>query len=121
MSQVALRLGARTRGCELREKKGSPKAPTGLNRTLSELEEQEIKHWIIGGDLRQYDFDFVFWTHQIIANLILGRFNIEFGLSGIGKIGLTPQKPLRRAYERDKKRLIKNGLPTLIQKLRNTH
>jgi len=85
----------------------SPKARTGRNRTLSELEEQEIKHWIIGGDPRQHGFDFGLWTRQIVADLILDRFGVELSPSGVGKIlrrlGLTPQKPLRRAYERDDK------------------
>lgn len=85
----------------------SPKARTGRNRTLSELEEQEIKRWVIGGDPRQHGFDFGLWTRQIVADLILDRFGVELSPSGVGKIlrrlGLTPQKPLRRAYERDEK------------------
>jgi len=35
----------------------APKARTGRDRTLSDLEEQEIKRWIIGGDPRQHGFD----------------------------------------------------------------
>jgi len=85
----------------------APKARTGRNRMLSPLEEQEIKHWIIGGDPRQHGFDFGLWTRQIVAELILEKFKIEMSLSGVGKVlrrlGLTPQKPLRRAYERDEK------------------
>lgn len=84
-----------------------PKVRTGRNRALSELEEQEVKRWIVGGDPRQHGFDFGLWTRQIVADLILDRFGIEFSISGVGKIlyrlGLTPQKPLRRAYERDEK------------------
>jgi len=83
----------------------APKARTGRDRFLSPLEEQEVKHWIIGGDPRQHGFDFGLWTRQIVAELINEKFNIEMSLSGVGKLlkrlGLTPQKPLRRAYERD--------------------
>jgi len=85
----------------------SPKARTGRNRKLSALEEQEVKHWIIGGDPRQYGFDFGLWTRQIVSDLIADRFGVTMSVSGIGKLlkrlGLTPQKPLRRAYERDEK------------------
>jgi len=84
-----------------------PKIRTGRNRTLSEREEQEIKRWVIGGDPRQYGFDFGLWTRQIVADLIFERLGVELSPSGVGKIlhrlGLTPQKPLRRAYERDEK------------------
>ena len=40
-----------------------------------------------------------------MADLILSRFNIKLSVTSVGtllkKVGLTPQKPLRRAYERD--------------------
>jgi len=85
----------------------APKARTGRNRALSPIEEQEVKHWIVGGDPRQHGFDFGLWTRQIVSSLITEKFGIELSLSGVGKLlhrlGLTPQKPLRRAYERDEK------------------
>jgi len=85
----------------------APKARSGRARTLSEQEEQEIKRWVVGGDPRQHGFDFGLWTRQIVADLILEKFDVELSPSGVGKIlrrlGLTPQKPLRRAYERDEK------------------
>lgn len=85
----------------------APKARTGRDRFLSPLEEQEVKHWIIGSDPRQHGFDFGLWTRQIVVDLIKERFGIDMSPSGVGKLlrrlGLTPQKPLRRAYERDEK------------------
>lgn len=83
----------------------SPIPRSGRNRTLSELEEQEVKRWIVGQDPRQHGFDFGLWTRQIVADLILDRFGVELSVSSVGRLlhrlGLTPQKPLRRAYERD--------------------
>lgn len=83
----------------------SPKARSGRNRMLSELEEEEVKRWVIGGDPRQHGFDFGLWTRQIISELILKEFDIEMSITSVGKLlhrlGLTPQKPVRRAYERD--------------------
>jgi len=79
----------------------------GRSRTLSEEEEQEIKSWIIGNDPRQYGFDFGLWTRQIVVDLIENRLGVKLSLNSVGRLlhrqGLTPQKPLRRAYERDEK------------------
>ena len=65
----------------------------------------------MGGDPRQHGFDFGLWTRQIVADLISERFGVELSPSGVGKIllrlGLTPQKPLRRAYERDEEAVEK--------------
>jgi transposase len=83
----------------------APKARMGRKRKLSLFEEQEVKRWVVGGDPRQHGFDFGLWTRQIVGELIEERFSVEMSLSGVGKLlrrlGLTPQKPLRRAYERD--------------------
>ena len=77
----------------------------GRRRTLTEKEEQEVKNWIIGKDPRQYGFDFGLWTRQIVADLIENRLGIVLSINSVGRLlhrqGLTPQKPLRRAYERD--------------------
>ncbi|WP_444928029.1 IS630 family transposase [Microbulbifer sp. TRSA002] len=85
----------------------SPKIRPGRGRKLSAIEEEEVKRWIIGGDPRQYGFDFGLWTRQIVSNLIFERFKIELSVSSVGtllhRLGLTPQEPLRRAYERDEK------------------
>lgn len=85
----------------------SPVARTGRNRKLSSIEEQEVKRWIIGGDPRQHGFDFGLWTRQIVSDLINSRFGIALSITSVGellhRLDLTPQKPLRRAYERDEK------------------
>lgn len=85
----------------------SPVARTGRNRKLSSIEEQEVKRWIIGGDPRQHGFDFGLWTRQIVSDLINSRFGITLSITSVGdllhRLDLTPQKPLRRAYERDEK------------------
>lgn len=61
--------------------------------------------WINGKDPRQHGFDFGLWTRKIVAELIAERFDVELSLASVGKllaeVGLTPQKPLKRAYERD--------------------
>jgi len=51
--------------------------------------------------------DFGLWTRQIVSDLIADRFHITLSTTAVGnllhRLGLTPQKPLRRAYERDEK------------------
>lgn len=83
----------------------APKPKPGRRRKLTEKEEQEVKRWIVGKDPRQYNFDFGLWTREIISDLILDRIGIKLSVNSVGRLlhrqGLTPQKPLRRAYERD--------------------
>ena len=44
-------------------------------------------------------------TRSVVASLIKQKFDVRLGLSAVGellaKLGLTPQKPLQRAYQRD--------------------
>ncbi len=83
----------------------APKPRSGRGRALSDFEANEVKRWILGGDPRQYGFDFGLWTRQIVSDLIKDRFSIDLGLTAVGdllhRLGLSPQKPMRRAYERD--------------------
>jgi transposase len=58
-----------------------------------------------GKDPRQYGLDFGLWTRAMIASLIEQKFAVQLGLMAVGellaKLGLTPQKPLERAYQRN--------------------
>lgn len=89
----------------------APIPRSGRNRKLSAMEEQEVKRWVVGGDPRQFGFDFGLWTRQIVADLIADKFSITVSVTAVGKLlhrlGITPQKPLRRAYERDEKAVKK--------------
>jgi transposase len=89
----------------------APKPRPGRGRALSDFEAEEVKRWILGGDPRQYGFDFGLWTRQIVSDLICDRLNIRLGLTAVGdllhRVGLTPQRPMRRAYERDDKEIEK--------------
>ena len=72
---------------------------------LSPKQKAQVFRWINGKDPRQYGFDFGLWTRTIVAALIAERFGITLGVTAIGRLlaelHITPQKPLRRAYERD--------------------
>jgi transposase len=84
----------------LRSRKG-----TGRPRTLTAKQEQQLFRWINGKDPRQHGFDFGLWTRLVVRRLIADKFGANLGVTAVGKLlaklGLTPQKPLKRAYERD--------------------
>jgi transposase len=72
---------------------------------LSEKQCQQVRKWIMGKDPRQYGFTFGLWTRNIVRQLIKDRFEVDVSLATVGgllaRLEITPQKPLRRAYERD--------------------
>jgi transposase len=78
---------------------------TGRPRTLTLKQEQQLFRWINGKDPRQHGFDFGMWTRLIVRKLVADKFEANLGVTAVGKLlaklGLTPQKPLKRAYERD--------------------
>lgn len=55
----------------------------------------------------QMSFEFALWTRGLIREMIRKRYNIKLSEVSVGrllkKLGLSPQKPLRRAYEQDPK------------------
>jgi len=77
----------------------------GRPRRLTPRQEQQVFRWINGKDPRQYGLDFGLWTRSVVSDLIERKFGIRLGLTAVGemlaKLGLTPQKPLQRAYQRD--------------------
>jgi len=55
--------------------------------------------------LLRSSFDFGLWTRTIVQALVRERFGVELSVTAVGRmlaeLQITPQKPLRRAYERD--------------------
>lgn len=81
----------------------------GPTPKLTDGQKSRVRRWIVGKDPRQYGFDFGLWTRSIIAEMIQDRFEVSLTLPSIGRLlaslDITPQKPLRRAYERDEKEI----------------
>ncbi len=94
---------ARGRGNGLRALASRP--ASGRPRTLSAKQERQVFRWVNGKNPMQYGFDFGLWTRHIVRELIHQRFGVRLSLASIGVLlarqGLTPQKPLQRAYQRD--------------------
>jgi len=53
----------------------------------------------------QLNFEFALWTRAMIRELIRDEFNVKLSDISVGrllrKMGLSPQKPLRKAYQQD--------------------
>jgi transposase len=83
------------------------KIAQGPEPKLNEKQRQQVRRWILGRDPRQYGFDFGLWSRRIVQALIKEKLEIDLGITAVGRLlaglEITPQKPLRRAYERDPK------------------
>jgi transposase len=97
------RAAAKGRGNGLRALR-STKAG-GRPRKLNSAQERQVFRWVNGKNPLQYGFDFGLWTRQIVQSLVHERFEVKLSLASIGallaRLGLTAQKPLQRAYQRD--------------------
>ena len=100
---------------------------TGRPRSLTPRQERQVFRWVNGRDPRQYGLDFGLWTRAVVAELIEKKFGVQLGLTAVGellaKLGLTPQKPLQRAYQRDPQAIEKwqrETYPAIARKRRQT-
>ena len=71
-------------------------------------------------DPQQFKFEFALWTRAMVRSLIRERFNVALSEVSVGrllrKLGLSPQRPLERAYQRDPEFLadwVKNEFPKI--------
>lgn len=87
----------------------SVKKPPGATPKLNGKQIARLRQWIVGKDPRQLQFDYALWTREIIRDLIEREFGVTYTLQGLGKLlsrlGLSPQRPLVRAYEQDPERV----------------
>jgi transposase len=60
---------------------------------------------VTGRNPLQLRFEFALWTRAMVRELIRERFGVRLSEVSVGrllrKLGLSPQRPLRRAYEQD--------------------
>jgi len=99
---------------------------TGRPRSLTPAQEQQVFRWVNGRDPRQYGLDFGLWTRAVVADLIRTKLGRDLGVTAVGellaKLGLTPQKPLQRAYQRDPEaieRWQRERFPAIARKARS--
>jgi transposase len=85
------------------------KKTRGPASRLSPTQMSQLYAMVTGCDPRQLQFDFGLWTRKIIRDLIRQEFGVKFSEVQVGrllkKMGLSAQRPLYRAYQRDPERV----------------
>lgn len=85
------------------------KPAPGRAPQLDDDQMARLRGVIIGQNPQQLDFGPALWTREIVGELIDRLFGVKFSLVHVGtilaKLGLSPQRPLYRAYERDPKKV----------------
>ena len=97
--------------------------PKGTGRKLHPAEEADAKQALVDKCPDQLKLPFALWSRQAVQVLFLERFHVEMSLVAVGgylkRWGFTPQKPVRRAYERNEEKVIawkRREYPLLVKK-----
>lgn len=79
----------------------------GEARRLSAAQEKQIRSLIVDKTPDQLKMPYVLWTRKAVGELILLKLGIKVPIRTIGdylkRWGMTPQKPLKKAYEQSSK------------------
>ena len=79
--------------------------PKGLCRRLSDEDESHIRRLICDKRPDQLKMPFALWTRQAVVELIKQELALNMPIRTVGEYlkrwGMTPQKPLKRAYEQN--------------------
>lgn len=83
----------------------STKFASGRPTTLSDAQMAKLYTLIVGKDPRQYNLGFALWTREMVVELIWQQFGVRLSRVTVGrilrKLGMSPQRPLYRAYQAD--------------------
>ncbi|MDY0367431.1 MAG: IS630 family transposase [Candidatus Syntrophosphaera sp.] len=78
---------------------------TGRPSKLAGKDLQKIYRLVVGRDPRQLKFPFALWTRGMVRELISREFSVRLSDVSVGrllhKLGLSPQRPVHRAYQQD--------------------
>src|SRR5262245_816708 len=89
----------------------STKFASGRPTVLSDKQMVQLYGLIHGKDPRQYSFDFALWTRGLVGDLIHLKFGVRLSRVTVGrvlkKLGMSPQRPLYRAYQQDPEKVRK--------------
>lgn len=81
----------------------------GRPTKLSGKQIQQLYGFIINKTPLQFNFAFALWTCALIRELICKKFNVHLSEVSVSrllkKLGLSPQRPLFRAYQQDPSRI----------------
>jgi len=112
---------ARAGGQEALRAKPIPGRPS----KLTEAQQAAVFAWVAGKDPRQLSFDFALWTRDMVRELIRREFKVSMSASAVGRLlhrlGLSPQRPLWRAWQADPERVAawkQNEYPSIARAAR---
>lgn len=84
---------------------------TGRPPKLQGKHIKKVYHIIKDKNPLQLKFKFALWTRAMVREVIFKEFGVRLSEVSVGrllkKMGFSPQRPLRRAYQQDKKRVEK--------------
>ncbi|WP_261556248.1 IS630 family transposase [Frankia tisae] len=76
---------------------------------LTDEQAEELWRLVACNDPRRLRFDSALWTREMVRELIRREFGVEYTPQGVGQLmrrmGLSPQRPLTRAWEQDSVRV----------------
>lgn len=79
--------------------------PKSSGRALTLLQERQVQDWVCRRCPDQLQLPFALWTRKAIQMLISQKCAVKLSIRAVGEYlarwGYTPQKAIRRAYERD--------------------
>lgn len=81
----------------------------GTRMQLSQDQQDEIKKLLVDNFPEQLKFNFCLWTREAVGQLITQKTGLQLDLRQVGRYlkrwGFTPQKPIKRAYQRNEKKV----------------
>lgn len=108
--------------------KARKRGPKGGSRLLAPHQAASMVRSITAGCPDQLKLPFALWTREAVGALAQRRFGVTLSLSTVGRYlanwNLTPQKPLRRAYERDPvavQRWLDKEYPAIARRAKAEH
>jgi transposase len=85
------------------------KKTRGPKSRLDDGQMSQLYRIIAGNDPRQLSFGLALWTREMIQELIFRQFGVRLSVASVGnilrKLGMSPQRPLYRAYERNEEKV----------------
>ncbi|MFC5769722.1 helix-turn-helix domain-containing protein [Thauera sinica] len=77
----------------------------GSGRTLTLVQEEQLRLAIMGSNPAQLKLEFVLWNRRAVMMAVKSMFGIDMPIRTVGEYllrwGFTPQRPVKRALEQD--------------------
>lgn len=95
----------------------------GSGRTLTRVQEEQLRLKIMGSNPAQLQLEFALWNRRAVMLAIQRLFGIDMPIRTVGEYlrrwGFTPQRPVKRALEQDPARLkawLEDEYPKIVRR-----